>query len=417
MAATRTLTRRDARRLAIVKQHLDGSRRRRNGRALTPLLDIIRDMGCVQLDPIRHVERTHRLVLWSRLGYFDKVALDQLRWQDRSLFEFWAHAASMVLTEELPVHRWHMAHLADETRSRFGRDIKKWFDAEAEILYPLKDHILAELAKNGPMLSRDFEEVARYKSRWSNGRYVSRVLDYLWSTGQIMVYGRPGNQRLWGLASQFWPDWADQTEWQAEQVTAFAAQKSIRALGVATPAQIKRHFTRNVYPELNKTLHKLVAAKKIEPVHIVEKREPLKGEWYLHQEDIPLLEQIQAGQWRPRTTILSPFDNLICDRERTEQLWDFYYRIEIYVPKAKREFGYYVLPILHNDKLVGRIDAKMNRKTGILELHNLYAEEKASTSQRTIKSIRRAIEQLARFLEAADLQWGQVPAAWSTIKD
>lgn len=417
MSAIRSLSRQDARRLAISKQHLDGARRSQHGRSQTPLLDIIRDLGCVQLDPIRHVERTHRLVLWSRLGYFDKAALDNLRWQERSLFEYWAHAASLVLTEELPVHQWQMNFRADETRSSFARSYHKWFASEADVLYPLIDHVLAELAKNGPMLSREFEEVGRYESRWSNGRYTSRVLDYLWTTGQIMVYGRPGNQRLWGLASEFWPAGAVEAAWQAEQMTAFAAQKSLRALGVATSAQIKKHYTRSMYPGLPQVLKKLVAEGTIEPVHIVEKGELLKGDWYLHQADVPLLEQIQAGQWQPYTTILSPFDNLICDRERTELLWDFYYRIEIYVPKAKREYGYYVLPILHNDKLIGRLDAKMNRKSQTLELNNIYAEAKAPKNGRTLKALRQAIAQMALFLQATDIEWGNVPEIWAGLKD
>ena len=117
---------------------------------------------------------------------------------------------------------------------------------------------------------------------------------------------------------------------------------------------------------LEDVLAGLVAEGTIEPVQIMEKGEALKGNWYLHTADLPLLADIQAGQWRGRTVLLSPFDNLICDRDRTELLWDFYYRIEIYVPAAKREFGYYVLPILHKDRLIGRIDAKMDRKNRYL---------------------------------------------------
>jgi uncharacterized protein YcaQ len=161
----------------------------------------------------------------------------------------------------------------------------------------------------------------------------------------------------------------------------------------------------------------LLADGKIERVQIVEKGEPLKGEWYLHQEDVPLLEQIQAGQWQPRTTILSPFDNLICDRDRTELLWDFYYRIEIYVPKTKREYGYYVLPILHNDKLIGRIDAKMDRKKHTLQLNNIYAEAKAAHNVQAVKAIRKAIEQMAEFLQATKIEWGNVPEVWAKLKD
>jgi len=234
----RTLTRQDARRLAISRQHLEAQ-------PAPSLLDLIRDLGCVQLDPIRHVERTHLLVLWSRLGKFDETELERLRWEDRALFEYWAHAASIVLTEDYPVHRWRMDLLADESESRQAQAWKAWFDEEAETMYPLRDHILAQLQQNGPMLSREFdEEATKFPSRWYNGRYVPRILDYLWSKGEVMVYGRPGNQRLWGLAESFWPDWAPLENWSAEQITSAAAQKSLRALGVATATQIKGHYTR-----------------------------------------------------------------------------------------------------------------------------------------------------------------------------
>jgi uncharacterized protein len=411
MSTLRTLTRQDARRLAISRQHLDG-------RARPSLLDVIRDLGCVQLDPIRHVERTHSLVLWSRLENYSEGELDQLRWQTRALFEYWAHAASLVLTEEYPVHKWHMASLADESRSSWARSWKKWFEQEADILYPLHDHIVAQLQQNGPMLSRQFEDEAeKFSSRWHNGRYVPRILDYLWTKGEVMVYGRPGNQRLWGLADTFWPDWTPRPQWPPEQVTAFAAQKAIRALGVATPMQIKRHYTRNRYAGLPAILKKLVKDGALERAQIMENGQPLKGEWYLHREDGPLLEAIQAGDWQPQTTLLSPFDNLICDRERTELLWDFFYRIEIYVPAKKRQFGYYVLPILHGDRLIGRIDSRMDRKTATWHIDNVYAEENAPTDRETVPAVGRAVQKLAAFLGAESIQWGNVPAAWPGLAE
>ncbi|MCP4362707.1 MAG: winged helix-turn-helix domain-containing protein [Chloroflexi bacterium] len=410
MPALRSLTRQDARRLAISRQHLDG-------RPPPPMLNLIRDLGCIQLDPIRHVERTHLLTLWSRLGQFEEAELDKLRFSDRRLFEYWAHAASLVLTEEYPVHKWHMDLLGDETRSRWARNIKKWFEDEPDILNPLQENLMWQLRQNGPMLSREFETVARMPSSWSSGRYVSRLLDYLWSTGEVMVYGRPGNQRQWGLAEEFWPNWTPQEKWEADQVTTFAVQKAIRALGVATPKQIKKHYTRGVYPGLANILKKLTEAGTIEPVQVVENGAALKGDWYLHVEDVSLLTQIQAGDWRPQTTLLSPFDNLICDRDRTELLWDFHYRIEIYVPVKKREYGYYVLPLLRGDRLIGRVDSKMDRKTKTWHIHNIYAEKGASRSVKTIRAIRKSIKSLAKFLGTKTITWGNVPDKWGKLVD
>ena len=404
MTAQLTLTRQDLRRLAITRQHLTKQ---------TPpaMLDVIRDLGCVQLDPIRAVERTHLLVLWSRLGNFDKAELKRLRWEDKALFEYWAHAASLVLTEEYPVFNWGMRHLRQKQarKERYA----KWFDGEIGF-DALHDHVLARLGQDGPLFSREFEsqEKMNWTSGWTSGRFVNLLLDYLWSNGQVVIAERVGNQRKWGLAQHFLPDWTPQDEWTAEQACRFAVQKAIRALGAATAKQIKVHYTRGMYPGITAVLKQLVNEEILIPTTIEE----MPGDYYLHAADLPLLRQLQNGDWQPRTTLLSPFDNLICDRDRTEALWDFYFRIEIYVPKAKREFGYYVLPILYGDKLIGRIDPKMDRKTNTLHIHNVYAEPGAPKYKKTVREIGQSVKALASFLGAEKIEWGNVPSDWAALK-
>ncbi|MAU00342.1 MAG: hypothetical protein CL608_24640 [Anaerolineaceae bacterium] len=406
MTAQLALTRQDLRRLAITRQHLA---------VLTPasMLDLVRDLGCVQLDPIRAVERTHLLVLWSRLGQFDVAQLKQLRWEEKALFEYWAHAASMVLTEEYPVFYWGMRHRREDKRR--AAKYQKWFD-EHPGLIDLKEHILDRLRQEGPLFSRDIEteDDLRFESRWSSGRFVGFILDYLWTNGEIVTVERVGNQRKWGLAEQFWPEWTPQDEWTAKQTCRFAVQKAVRALGAATPKQIKVHYTRNMYPGLTAVLKQLVKEDILIPVKIDDLPD---DDYYLHAEDLPLLRQLQNGAWQPRTTLLSPFDNLICDRDRTEALWDFFFRIEIYVPKAKREYGYYVLPILHGDRLIGRIDPKMDRKTKTLHIHNVYAEPDAPKYKKTVREIGQAVSSLASFLGAKQIEWGNVPSGWEALKE
>ena len=404
MTAQLSLTQQDLRRLAITRQHLAKTER-------PPMLDVIRDLGCVQLDPIRAVERTHLLVLWSRLGNFDEADLETLRWEEKALFEYWAHAASMVLTEEYPLFAWGMRHRRDDKR-REAR-YQKWFDEHPGII-ELKDHILDRLRQEGPLFSRDIEteDHMRYESRWSSGRYVGVILDYLWTNGEILTVERIGNQRKWGLAEGFWPDNLPQEEWTAKQACRFAAQKAIRALGAATEKQIKVHYTRGMYPGLTAVLKQLVKEDILIPVTVTD----LGNGYYLHADDLPLLQQIQAGDWQPRTTLLSPFDNLICDRDRTEALWNFFFRIEIYVPAAKREYGYYVLPILHGDQLIGRIDPKMDRKTNTLHIQNVYAEPGAPKYKKTVREIGQAIASLASFLGAEQIAWGTVPEMWADLK-
>lgn len=403
-----TLTRQEVRRLAIVRQHLADP-------TPAPMLDVIRDLGCVQLDPIRAVERTHLLVLWSRLGNFDVAELDKLRWQEKALFEYWAHAASLVLTEEYPVFHWGMRQRQENPRR--AAKIKAWFD-KTPGLAELQAQMLQRLRQDGPLFSREFEsqDSVVWTSGWSSGRYVNQLLDYMWRNGQVVVAKRVGNQRRWGLAEQFFSRTMPQERWSAEQTCRFAAQKAVRALGAATAKQIKYHYTRGMYEGLTAVLTQLVKEEILIPVTLSDGGKPLANDYYLHADDLPLLRQLQNGGWQPRTTLLSPFDNLICDRDRTEQLFDFYFRIEIYVPKAKRQYGYYVLPILHGDRLIGRIDPKMDRKTNTLHIHNVYAQPKAPKNKKAVRAIGKAVTELASFLGAKQIHWGNVPSAWEALK-
>jgi uncharacterized protein len=405
MTTQLTLTRQDLRRLAITRQHLTKQKP-------PALLDVIRDLGCVQLDPIRAVERTHLLVLWSRLGNFDEAQLERLRWEEKALFEYWAHAASMVLTEEYPVFNWGMRQRIEDPR-RAAR-VQAWF-AETPGLAELKEHMLQRLRQEGPLFSREFEnqDGMVWTSGWSSGRFVNRLLDHLWTDGQVVVAERVGNQRRWGLAEQFFPSHTPQDQWTAEKACRFAVQKAVRALGAATAKQIKVHYTRGMYPGITAVLNQLVKEEILIPVTVKD----VSDDYYLHAADLPLLRQLQNGAWQPRTTFLSPFDNLICDRDRTEALWNFYFRIEIYVPKAKREFGYYVLPILHGDKLIGRIDPKMDRKTKTLHIHNVYAEPGAPKNKKVVREISKAAASLATFLGAEQIEWGNVPTGWQALKE
>lgn len=413
MSAVRTLTAEDVRRLIITRQHLSA-----DARAET-MLDIIRDLGCLQLDPISAVEKSHLLVLWSRLGDYDRGELDRLLWEERSLFEYWAHEASIVLTEDYPLHA---ARMRAYPLMRRRRDyINKWLDDNPG-LRGLMQHILERLKQEGPLGSRDFDEPEASRggapSGWTGNRAVIRLIDYLWHRGEIMVAGRQGNQRLWHVAEDCLPDWTPRDELAEDEVTRQAAIRAIRALGVARSVQIRRHFIRRRYPNLERVLDDLESAGEIERVKVkTDAGDTLRGPWYMHAEDTVLLERIRAGEWTPRTTLLSPFDNLICDRDRTEEFFNFFFRIEIYVPKAKREYGYYVLPVLHGDRLIGRIDPTMDRKRGVLTINAVYAEPDAPTDADSVRAVGESISSLARFLGADKVDYaGKMPRGWGALR-
>jgi uncharacterized protein YcaQ len=411
---TYSLTPTLARRLTITRQRLAGPRPEPTPEGI---MDLFRDLRCVQIDPIRAVEYTQRLVLWSRLGSYDPAHLDTLLWEERQLFEYWAHAASIVLTEDYLIHEVQMRQRRPANpNSGWHRRMHAWIKANESF----RQHILDRLRHEGPLASREIEDLSTTpwgSTGWTNERNVGRMLDFLWTQGEIMVATRQGVQKKWGLTEHHLPDWPLRETLSDEEMVRQAAQISLRALGVGTAKQINNHFIRGNYPGLDSMLAALVAEERIIPVSIGEGELTWPGEWYIHAADLPLLEQLAAGSaWQPRTTLLSPFDNLICDRERTELMWDFYFRIEIYVPKAKRQYGYYVLPILHGDRLIGRIDPKMDRKTGKLHINAIYAEADTPQDAATAQAIAAAITDLARFLGAKEIVYGEViPPAWQQL--
>lgn len=408
---TLTLTPALARRLAITRQRLAGPRPPDNAAGI---LDVMRDLGCLQLDPTSAVARSHLIVLWSRLGPFDPAHLDTLLWQEHSLFEYWAHCASIVLTEDYAIYRTLMRSIVTgEPDSPRGRRLLKWLEENKA----LRQHILAMLRRDGPLPARVFEDksVANwYSTGWTSNRNVSQMLDHLWVTGKIMVAGRSGLQKLWDLSERCLPAWTPRERLPMRQVVHRAAQKSLRALGVARPLHIQHHFIRGGYPDLSRTLAGLEAKGHIVQVELGDGQPAWPGPWYIHADDMPLLDRLAAGEWEPRTTLLSPFDNLICDRKRTKQLFDFDYTMEIYVPPAKRRYGYYVLPILHGDRLIGRVDPKMDRSQQRLTINAVYAEPGAPMTRKTGRAVAGAIEELAVFLGAQDIAYDRkrVPTAW-----
>jgi uncharacterized protein YcaQ len=408
-----TTTLENARRLAVAKQHLAGKRPAKSDP--DDILRVIRDLGCLQLDPISTVAPSHLIVLWSRLGKFDTTDLDNLLWRDKKLFEYWAHQASIVMMEDYPLYyslmRRHPDMLASEG-SVWRQRIDKWLKANTG----LRDHVLNELRKKGPLLSRHFEDRTRVKRSlgWGSWGDVSRMLFHLFLRGEVMVVGREGKQKLYGLSEDFLPSWVSKKELSPDEVEYVSVQRSLRALGIANSSEISWHFFRKRYPNLKATLKQLVADEMIIPVDITDG--PVeKGERYIHSEDVEHLEELQSGKWQPRVSLLSPFDNLFCDRARTRLLFNFDYTIEIYTPPSKRKYGYYVLPILYGDKFIGRLDPVMDRKKGKLTIKAVYAESHAPRDKDTSREIRESVEQLSEFLGAKEVIYSRkIPRYWQS---
>ena len=409
-AALRTIDRTTARRLAIAVQRLSGTPPRSSPKAV---LGVIRSIRCVQLDPIAVVARSPLLVLGSRIAGFDPKHLDRLLWRDHSLYEYWAHAASIVLAEDHPIHAWYMRQYVRDDGSGWNRRRLDWMAANAR----LKRSVLAQIRRDGPVLARRISggltgESWR-SSGWTNERNVDRMLGFLWGSGTIMVAGREGIQKLWDLTERVLSPDAPRERLSDLEVTRRAVDRSLRGLGVGTPQQIKTHFTRDRYPELRRVLAEFERTGRIERVTVEQDGSIMPGTWYVHRDDVPLLDRIERGGWEPRTTMLSPFDNLIADRARSELLFDLSYRMEIYVPKDQRRYGYYAMPVLDGDRFVARVDPAMDRVSGRLLVRAVHPEPQERITRASGRPVWEAVRSLASWLGATDIELaGPIPAPW-----
>jgi uncharacterized protein YcaQ len=382
----RTLTRTEARRLAIMGQLLAGPPPR-------SVLEVVQRLGKVQIDPTAVVERAERLTLWSRLGAYDVDELRSLLEGSRELFEYRAH---LVPTSDLALHRPVMRRSPRPEYTR-GRYEAEWLRDNAGF----RSYILSELRSRGPLLSRDLDDRAEVPWRtggWNDGKNLSRMLELLWSNGEIAISRREGSQRVWDLFERVLP--VDDDEPLPDEVVAIETmERQLRARGFADPKFGSALDYRLPAREIG--LESLTADGIAVPVAV----DGLPGEWLAHAD---LLAALDADAWQPRTTLLGPFDPVIGDRERTEVLFDFRFRNEIYVPAAKREFGYYVMPILHGDRLIGRIDPSFDRKRRMLEVKSIHAEPDVPPG--AWPAVTTAIHELGAWLGAQEVRVPAIPA-------
>ena len=309
---TRVVTPEQARRIAVRAQLLDGSAK--------GVLDTVRKLGHLQMDPIATVARPQELVLFSRLGAFDTAALESLLWKQRKLFEY---DAFIYPIEDLPLQKARMA------KRRRGGKLKRdeWTREFLRQNAPLRRYVLREIERNGPLLSRDLKydpPADAERHRWWGRGELRLMMEMLAGRGEIAVSGRAGTHRVWDLPERVWPE-TEALSWRE-------AERELEA---------RRRRRQGVWLE--------------------------RGEWHANPDisDEPVPD---------RVTVLSPFDGLVKDRDRAEALWGFRYRLEMYVPQAKREYGYYVLPLLAGDEVVGRAEPRFDRKTGTLELLGAWGD-------------------------------------------
>ncbi|MEK6207532.1 MAG: crosslink repair DNA glycosylase YcaQ family protein [Chloroflexota bacterium] len=374
----------EARSLAVHAQLLDRPQRR-SARAL---LETVEHLGNLQLDPTNVVARNHLLVLWSRHGAFDRAAFDQLMWKDKTLYE----TISYILpTSDRPLHEVRVRAIRRGEGPPYVARINTWVKKNER----LRRDVLARLKKHGSLPLTAFEDRAIdswTSSGWNADRNVSQMLSFLMRLGHVAVGGRAGGKKMWTRAESWLPR---ARPMPAKAAARAATERALGAYGVATFRDLGyfRALGWFVTPDALAALERDGTARRVAI-------EGLRG---------PHFALTSSLRRRPhpseRTTLLSPFDNLLIDRERTELLFGMRYRMEIYVPKHLRVRGFWAMPILHRDQLIGTVDPKVDRERGRLEVLRLHLERDAPRDRSVRRAIEDAVDDLAAFAGASDVVW------------
>jgi len=378
----------DARRLAIWAQHLAGPR---PAPTRAGILRLVRDIGYLQLDPTNVVARNPYLVVWSRVGRFDPAVLDALHASDRELFET---PSFLLPMSDLPLHAATMGKYRSDVGPGQPHSPDTWHARARDWLArneKLKRDVLARLRRDGPLPLTAFE--GRTHVSWTTGdmdaeRNVSVMLAILQRRGDVVVAGRRRGHKLYAIAEGWLPK---VRTLPARERAREAALRSLRANGLATFKQLRWYhaFNRHITPDAVRSLEAEGEIVRVE----------VEGE----SEVFYALSDVERRLRTPfvgRTTLLSPFDPLIKDRERLEMLFGYRYRIEIYTPVRLRKLGFWAMPVLHGDRIVGSVDPKLDRERRVLVVNKVVMEKGAP-----VRAIRGAVKELASFVGATKVEW------------
>ncbi|MBN1579929.1 MAG: YcaQ family DNA glycosylase [Anaerolineae bacterium] len=356
-----------ARRLALLCQGLDGQWPLPPGKE--GAAQVIERLSYVQIDTISVVQRAHHHVFWTRQPDYTPQLLDDLLTHDRRVFEGWTHAASYIPLRD---YRYHLPRM----RARRSH-AQEWLREHKQLVKEVLDRIRAE----GPLGTADFKAPEEFeRGTWWSWKPAKEALETLLAVGDLMVAERRNFQRIYDLTERVLPDWVDTEEPIPEEVARFEIRRVLAMLGAASKSEIQ--WRRGNKKALSEAIDELVDSGEMVAVEIDGQQGP---PWYALAERIEQVTDAAAGdQDSASLHILSPFDNLVILRRWTEALYDFRYRIECYTPEAKRQYGYFALPVLWGEQFVARVDTKADRKTQTLIVRQLTFEPQVTGYERLL---------------------------------
>ena len=362
---------------------LDAQRLTTANAAQTPpssddIVNVVKVLGYLQIDTLNMVNRAHYVTLWSRLGSYDLDTLHQLVYTpgQRQLYEGWGHAACILPLEHYRYHRW-----------RTIPDFSAWWNQDGN--RELTDQTLERIRAEGGLRVGDFEYQGPKRNPWYDWKPSKTALEALFAAGDLMIADRVNFQRVYDIKERVLPDWVDAVPADSEEGRRFCVEQAARALGV--------------FDQRNLNWYAYIWAKQIKPtvqeLHADGTLVEIQGEtmdgvrkWLVHRDTLPLLQRAADGEIKTeRTTFLSPFDSFFWAHERDQRLWGFNQVLECYKRPQDRIYGYFCLPILHKDRLVGRFDPKLDRKTGVLNLLSLALEPGVTAEDELVAAVSAAM--------------------------
>lgn len=361
------------------------------------IFQMVDDLGCIQIDTLQMVQRSQYLVLWSRLGSYDPADFySQIYGPRRRLFEGWQHAASIIPLTEYRYQKPRQRTLQAEPSDWYYRWLSE--NNNSELLTQVLDRVREE----GGLRASDFKYEGPKRGSWWDWKPAKMSLEYHFAFGNLMVSDRPNFQRVYDLTSRVLPDWVDQIEPTRDQRDRFWIERGVRALGVCNPVQAA-DYTWMKLGRARPIIMDLIKEGILVEIE-AELMDAQTGTLLVHRENLAHLERAAAGEIQPdRTTFLSPFDSLFWARQRDRMLWGFRQSLEAYLPSSKRTYGYFCLPILYKDLLVGRLDPKLERKDNRLIIKALYLEPAVRPDDELVFAVATSLGDFMSFHKATDL--------------
>lgn len=357
-----------ARRLFLSSQLLAGKMKLDQGKE--GILQTINKLGYVQIDPLSVIQRAHHHTLWTRLPDYDHDNLNQLQAKDRLIFEYWGHALSYLLIAD---YRYFLIRMKN-----FENPQTKWVKTLYEQSKAVIKPVLERIQNEGSLSIKEFEAKSKGTNVHDYKKSVRVALEFLFWRGDLMVTERNNLQKYYDLTERVLPDKINTSIPESREICRFLVNRALSAFGLAQEKEIRLFMQ----PESSRDFHFLAADQKLISFYLKELEESgeitslqiegIDATYFTLKDNIEYISTLQTSS--SEVYILSPFDNLIIQRERTKQLFGFDYSLECYTPAAKRKYGYFVLPVLWGDNLIARFDAKADRKNTALKIINLVFE-------------------------------------------